>query len=69
MCCWLTCSPAAPTATRAAGLLRRVHPVTIVDVERKRIAHQLLADVRRLDHQIKTAGQAIRSAVRDHGST
>jgi len=57
------------TATRAAALLRRVHPITIVDVERKRIAHQLLADVRRLDRQVKTASQAIGTAVREHGTT
>jgi transposase len=50
-------------------LLRRVHPITIVDVERKRIAHQLLADVRRLDRQVKTASQAIRTAVGEHGTT
>jgi transposase len=57
------------SATRAAALLRRVHPITIVDVERKRIAHQLLADVRRLDRQVKRASQAIRTAVGEHGTT
>jgi transposase len=57
------------SATRAAALLRRVHPITVADVERKRIAHELLADVRRLDRQIKTASQAIRQAVREHGTT
>jgi transposase len=57
------------TATRAAALLRQVHPVTVVDVERKRIARELLADVRRLDRQVKAASQAIRTAVREHGTT
>jgi transposase len=57
------------TATRAAALLRQIHPITPVDVQRKRIARQLLADVRRLDRQIKTASQAIGTAVRDHGTT
>jgi transposase len=57
------------SAARAAALLRRVHPITIVEVERKRIAHQLLADVRRLDRQVKMASQAIRQAIRDHGTT
>jgi transposase len=57
------------TATRAAALLRQVRPVTTVDVERKRIARELLADVRRLDRQVKTASQAIRTAVREHGTT
>jgi transposase len=57
------------TATRAAALLRRTHPLTAVDLERKRIARELLADVRRLDRQVKTASQAIRTAVSDHGTT
>jgi transposase len=57
------------SATRAAALLRQIRPLTAVDVERKRIAHQLLADVRRLDRQVKTASQAIRQAVREHGTT
>jgi transposase len=57
------------SATRAADLLRKIHPITPVDVERKRITQQLLADVRRLDRQIKTASQAIRTAVGDRGST
>jgi transposase len=57
------------SATRAAALLRRIHPITVVDVERKRIARELLADVRRLDRQVKTASQAIRQAVREHGTT
>jgi len=41
----------------------------VVDLERKRIARELLADVRRLDRQSNTASQAIRTAVRDHGTT
>ena len=57
------------SASRAAALLRRVRPITVVDVERKRIARELLADVRRLDRQIKTASQAIRQAVCEHGTT
>jgi transposase len=57
------------TATRAAALLRQVRPITTVDVERKRIASELLADVRRLDRQVKTASQAIHQAVREHGTT
>jgi transposase len=57
------------TAARAATLLRQTHPITAVDVERKRIARELLADVRRLDRQIKTASQTIRQAVGGHGTT
>jgi transposase len=57
------------SATRAATLLRQTHPITAVDAERKRIAHQLLAEVRRLDRQVKTASQRIRTAVGEHGTT
>jgi transposase len=57
------------SATRAAAVLRQVRPITAVDVQRKRIAQQLLADVRRLDRQVKTASQAIRQAVGAHGTT
>jgi transposase len=39
------------TAARAAALLRQTHPITAVDVERKRIARELLTDVRRLDRK------------------
>ena len=49
--------------------LRRIHPMTVVDLERKRIARELLADVRRLDREITTAGQAIRTPVRENGTT
>jgi transposase len=57
------------TAARAAALLRRTRTITPVDLARKRIARELLADVRRLDRQVKTASQAVGTAVRDHGTT
>jgi transposase len=57
------------SATHAAAVLRQVRPITAVDAERKRIADQLLADVRRLDQQVTAASQAIRTAVREHGTT
>jgi transposase len=57
------------SATRAAALLRKIRPITTVAIERKRIARELLADVRRLDRQVKTASQAIRQAVHEHGTT
>ena len=57
------------SATRAAALLRKIRPITTVAIERKRIARELLAEVRRLDRQVKTASQAIRSAVCEHGTT
>jgi transposase len=62
-------APRQLTAARAAALLRQLRPITVVDLARKRIAHQLLADVRRLDRQITTASQAIGTAVRGHGTT
>ena len=57
------------SATQAAAMLRQVRPVTAVDIQPKRIARELLADVRRLDRQVKTASQTIRTAVREHGTT
>jgi transposase len=57
------------SATRAAAVLCQVRPATVVAVERKRIARELLADVRRLDRQVKMASQTIRTAVREHGTT
>jgi transposase len=62
-------APRELSASRAAALLGRVHPITPVDVQRKRIARELLADVRRLDRQVKAASQIIHQAVREHGTT
>jgi transposase len=57
------------SASQAAAMLRQTHPITAVDIQRKRIARELLADVRRLDRQVKTASQTISTAVREHGTT
>jgi transposase len=57
------------TAARAAALLARTPTITPVDRARKRIARELLADLRRLDRQVKTASQAIGTALGDHGTT
>ena len=57
------------TAQRAAALLGRLRPVARVDRERKRIAHQLLADGRRLDQRITAATKAIGEAVTSSGTT
>jgi hypothetical protein len=62
------CAARERAATQAAALLRPVRPVTVVAVQRKRRARQLLADVR-LDRQVKTASQTIRTAVGEHGTT
>ena len=60
------------SANAAAAFPRRIHPVTAVEVERKRLALELVADVRRLDHAItgvkartKVAVAASRSSLTD----
>lgn len=45
-------APIHLSATAAAGLLARVRPVGAVALERKHVARELLADVRRLDKAI-----------------
>jgi transposase len=57
------------TATRAAALLGQIRPITTVDTQRKRIARDLLADVRRLDRQITAATQTIRTTIGAQGTT
>jgi transposase len=48
-------APRRLSADRAAKLLRSVHPDGIAAIERKRLALELIADVRRLDREIATA--------------
>lgn len=48
---------------QASQLLRRVRPATMVEAERKRIAHQLLGEVRRLERELATSKQRLRVAV------
>jgi transposase len=50
-------------ADRAAQLLRGVRPATAVETERKRMALDLLADVRRLDRDIAAVKARIADAV------
>jgi transposase len=50
-------------ADRAAKLLRSVHPEGLVAGERKRLAGELLADVRRLDRDLAAIKIRIRDAV------
>ena len=57
-------------SARAAGqVLRGVRPVELVDVERKRIALELLADVRRIDDQLDALVKRIGTAVVASGTT
>jgi transposase len=56
-------------ADRAAQLLRRVHPTTAVETERKRMALDLLTDVRRLDRDIAAVKRRTAEAVAASGTT
>ncbi len=66
-CWWRT--PVACQQPRAAKLLRGVHPDGIAAVERKRLAGELLADVRRLDRDIATARARVTDAVTASGTS
>ncbi len=57
------------TAGRAAALLGQLRPLLVVDIQRKRIARELLADVRRQDRRIAAATTAIGEAVTASGTT
>jgi transposase len=61
--------PAPLRADRAARILAGIHPRTAVDVERKLLARDLLADVRRLDRELVDHGGRIGHAVEASGST
>ena len=56
-------------ADRAAKLLRTVRPAGVVETERKRVAVELLADVRRLDREIAAARNRVAEAVHESGTT
>ena len=57
------------TPNKAAGLLRRIRPTSMVETERKRIAHQHLAEVRRLNKQRQESKARLKVAVEASGST
>jgi len=57
------------TTGKAAAALRAVRPVELVDIERKRMALDLLADVRRLDSQLATVKDRIAVAVEASATT
>lgn len=62
-------APRGLSAQRASQILRRTHPTDPVAVERKRIATELLADLRRLDHQLVAVNERIAEAVLASGTT
>jgi transposase len=56
-------APRRLSADRAAKLLRSAHPHGLVAGERKRLAGELLADVRRLDRELAAIKLRIRDAI------
>ncbi len=54
---------------QASALLRRVRPATLVEEERKRIAHELLREVRRLDKERKASKARLKVAIEAAGTT
>ena len=56
-------APRQLSATRAATILRAIRPSSAVDAERKTIARELLADVRRLDRALAQNRQRCAEAV------
>jgi transposase len=62
-------APRRLSADRAAKLLRSIRPVGVAEIERKRLAGELLADVRRLDRDIAAARGRVADAVTTSGTT
>jgi transposase len=62
-------APRGLSADRAAKLLRTIRPADPVGIERKRIALELLADLRRLDRDLVTIKARIADAVRESNTT
>jgi transposase len=61
-------APLRLRADRATGLLRGVRPATVVETERKRLALDLVSDIRR-DREIVAVKQRIAGAVAASGTT
>jgi transposase len=57
------------SANAAAAFLRRVHPLTAVEVERKNLALELVADIRRLDRAVASVKARAKVAVAASGTT
>jgi transposase len=54
---------------QASDLLRRIRPQTMVETERKRIAHQHLGEVRRLEKELKASRARVATAVEASGTS
>jgi transposase len=57
------------TPNKATALLRRVRPTSMIETERKRIAHQLLGDIRRLNKERTAFKARLAVAVEASGTT
>jgi transposase len=57
------------SADQAADMLRRVRPRDVLGATRRRLAVELVGEVRRLDQRIAAAGEQITSAVGESGTT
>lgn len=62
-------APAQLSVDTAADLLRRVRPRAPSLATLRRLAAELISEVRRLDRRITTAGSAITAAVKEAGTT
>ncbi len=62
-------APLRLRADRASSLLRGVRPATVVETERKRLALDLVGDIRHLDRDIATVKQRITEAVAASGTS
>jgi len=54
---------------QASALLRRVRPATMIETERKHLAHQLLSEVRRLEKELKASKTRLCVAVEASGTS
>lgn len=57
------------SANAAAVFLRRVHPLSAVETERKRLALELVADIRRLDRAVTSVKARAKVAVTASGTS
>jgi transposase len=62
-------APSGLSADGAAALLRRVRPRDVLGATRRRLAVDLVGEVRRLDQRIAATGERITAAVRESGTT
>ncbi len=54
---------------QASALLQRIRPATMVEAERKQIAHQLLGEVRRLEKELAASKAGLKVAVEAAGTS